>query len=37
MASRCQAAHGADQSLNLLEFSATVPCLTGCAIGECSA
>jgi hypothetical protein len=27
-------AHGAGQSLNRLAFSATVHCLTGCAIGE---
>ena len=34
MASHTHAAHGADQSLNRLAFSATVHCLTGCAIGE---
>ena len=28
------ARHGADPSLNRLAFSATVHCLTGCAIGE---
>ncbi len=27
-------AHGASQSLNRIAFSATVHCLTGCAIGE---
>ena len=28
------AGHGAEQSLNRVAFSATVHCLTGCAIGE---
>ena len=28
------AAHGVEQSLNRVAFSATVHCLTGCAIGE---
>ena len=34
MAQHAHAAHGAGQSLNRLVFSATVHCLTGCAIGE---
>ena len=34
MASHAHAGHGAGQSLNRLAFSATVHCLTGCAIGE---
>ena len=34
MASHAHADHAAGQSLNRLAFSATVHCLTGCAIGE---
>jgi hypothetical protein len=34
MSSHPHAAHGAGQSLNRLALSATVHCLTGCAIGE---
>jgi hypothetical protein len=34
MASHAHAGHGAGESLNRLAFSATVHCLTGCAIGE---
>lgn len=34
MNSHAQAGHGSAQSLNRLAFSATVHCLTGCAIGE---
>jgi hypothetical protein len=34
MGARASAEHGAGQSLNRLALSATVHCLTGCAIGE---
>jgi hypothetical protein len=34
MSTHAHASHAADQSLNALAFSATVHCLTGCAIGE---
>ena len=34
MASHAHTAHAAGSSLNRLAFSATVHCLTGCAIGE---
>jgi hypothetical protein len=34
MSTQAHASHAPDQSLNALAFSATVHCLTGCAIGE---
>jgi hypothetical protein len=34
MSSHAHTPHAAEQSLNALAFSATVHCLTGCAIGE---
>ncbi|MDX6708495.1 MAG: hypothetical protein QOI48_4341 [Solirubrobacteraceae bacterium] len=34
MSAHAHGGHGAGQSLNSLAFSATVHCLTGCAIGE---
>jgi hypothetical protein len=34
MSTHAHASHAADRSLNALAFSATVHCLTGCAIGE---
>jgi hypothetical protein len=34
MSSHAHARHAADQSLNALALSATIHCLTGCAIGE---